>query len=311
LRARFAPSPSGDLHIGGAYTALANYVASDELLVRVDDLDTPRVVHGATARILSDLAWLGLVGDSTFADGTAAVVLQSARLPHYASGIAQLRAAGMVYACDCSRNEIAALASAPHAGEEFVYPGTCRRLPLQRAYRRAAALRIAVPVEELGFDDFCHARTFSQQLEVAAGDFVLQRADGTFAYHFVSALDDAQLGVDLVLRGRDLLPSTPRQLWLQRLLNLGIPPRYGHLGLVLDADGTRLQKRLKPVSIAELREGGVSAEQVIGQLAYALGVATTPAPIHAEALRSARKLAREPMRWRTTDIAISISNIGR
>ena len=106
LRARFAPSPSGDLHLGGAYTALANYVAADELLIRVDDLDTPRVVSGVTARILNDLAWLGLVDGSTFADGSPSVVLQSQRLSHYARGIETLRSAGVVYLCDCSRNEI-------------------------------------------------------------------------------------------------------------------------------------------------------------------------------------------------------------
>jgi glutamyl-tRNA synthetase len=309
LRARFAPSPSGDLHLGGAYTALANYVASDEMLIRVDDLDSPRVVPGATERILSDLAWLGLVGDSTLADGAPAVVFQSTRLAQYANGVARLDAAGLVYACDCSRNEIAALASAPHAGEELVYPGTCRSLPSQRTHRRASAQRIKVSAEELAFDDFCHAHVFSQAIATTAGDFVLRRADGIFAYHLASAFDDAELGIDLVLRGRDLLSSTPRQLWLQRLLNVGASPRYGHLGLVLDAAGTRLQKRLRPISIAQLRESGISAEQVVGQLAYALGVAATSMPTTAQTLRAALKHASDPIRWRTMDIAIAMSQL--
>jgi glutamyl-tRNA synthetase len=309
LRTRFAPSPTGDLHLGGAYVALASWLLAratgGALVLRVEDLDPPRVVPGASDAILDDLAWLGLDADEGPREGgPAAPYVQSERGHAYAAALALLEARGLVYPCDCSRAEIARVASAPHEGEELRYPGTCRDKDPHRAFKRPPALRARVPDEELGFVDEARG-PYVQRLARDVGDFVLRRGDGVWAYQLAVIADDLAMRIDLVVRGEDLLPSTPRQLWLARALGATDVPRYAHLPLVVGADGSRLSKRTAGSSVRELRGRGIAPEEIVGVLASALrlgdgspvAAAALVARVHGtEWLRGLRAL-RVPEPW--------------
>ena len=244
IRTRFAPSPTGDLHVGGAWTALASWAlarkhAGGASIMRVEDIDTPRVVAGSEARILEDLAWLGLDYDESDT--------QSKRIAIYEDALAKLKAAGLTYECDCSRAEIARAASAPHPGEELVYPGTCRDAPPDREMKRAPAIRLRVPERStVAFDDGVRGH-IEQRIDLEVGDFVLRRGDGVFAYQLVVALDDALMNITDVIRADDLLASTPRQILLLRLLGFTATdiPRYAHVPLFVASDGERLAKRTR------------------------------------------------------------------
>jgi glutamyl-tRNA synthetase len=270
-RTRFAPSPTGDLHVGGAWTALASWALARRdpagaSVMRVEDIDTPRVVAGSEARILDDLAWLGLDYDEHHT--------QSKRTAIYDEAIAKLEAAGLTYECDCSRAEIARAASAPHPGEELVYPGTCRDAPSDREMKRAPTTRLRVPAgSTVTFEDAICGHV-EQRIDLDIGDFVLRRGDGVFAYQLVVALDDARMTVTDVIRADDLLASTPRQILLLRLLGFAEAeiPRYAHVPLVVASDGERLAKRTRGSTIRELRDRGIPRDELIGALACGLGL---------------------------------------
>ena len=226
---RFAPSPSGPLHFGSLVAAVAGFVDArarrGRWLLRVEDLDPPRVVPGAADAILATLDAYGLHWDG-------AVVYQSARLEHYRAALERLRQTGLVYPCGCSRRDIAATRTGP------VYPGTCRN---GVSSHRPPALRLRTDDREIAFLDRLQGR-FGQRLESEVGDFVLRRADGVYAYQLAVVVDDAWQQVSDVVRGSDLLDSTPRQIYLQRLL--GLPqPRYCHLPLALNRQGDKLSKQ--------------------------------------------------------------------
>jgi glutamyl-tRNA synthetase len=249
-------------------------------LLRVEDIDVPRVVPGAEARIGEDLLWLGLDWDEP-------AVRQSERLALYERAIDRLRERGLVYACDCSRAEIARAASAPHAGEEGeerVYPGACRDRDPLRPMRRPPALRVRVPDEVIAYDDVA-AGHVAQNLRRDVGDFVLRRGDGIFAYQLAVVVDDIAMAVTDVVRGADLVSSTPRQIWLATALG-AVPPRFTHVALVVAADGARLEKRTPRSSVRELRAAGIPPEAVVGRLAHGLGLAPDDAP------RSASEVAK-------------------
>jgi len=252
-RTRFAPSPTGDLHVGGALCALASHAIAradgGTFVVRMEDLDPPRVVAGSAERILDDLAWLGLEGDEgPRAGGPCAPYVQSARFSLYAGALAELEAAGLTYLCDCSRAEISRVASAPHEGEDAVYPGTCRAADPSRAMRRPPAVRFRGGAD--------------------VDDFVLRRGDGVFSYQLAVSVDDLAMAIACVVRGADLAPSTPRQLAIMRALGAREDevPRYVHLPLVRDARGERISKRTAGARVRALREGGVSAREVLDAL---------------------------------------------
>jgi glutamyl-tRNA synthetase len=291
VRTRFAPSPTGDLHVGGAWTALASWVlarrAGGTHVLRVEDLDAPRVLAGSEARIEGDLLWLGL-------DWDEGPIRQSARSGRYEEAIAKLAAKGLVYPCDCSRAEIARVASAPHPGEEVLYPGLCRELDPARAMKRPPALRVRVPDETIVYDDLA-VGTVRQNLAREVGDFVLRRGDGVFAYQIAVIVDDLEMGITDVVRGADLIASTPRQIWLARALEAH-EPRYTHLPLVVAPDGSRLEKRTRGAAVCELRERGVSAESIVGQLGFGLGLVPSAAPATARAIVE-RHVAGAPIRW--------------
>ncbi len=222
---RFAPSPTGPLHFGSVVSAVASFLdvraQGGRWLLRIDDLDPPRIEAGAAERILITLETLAL-----FWDG--AVVYQSARSEAYAQALAQLTALGKLYVCHCSRKDIGV----------GPYPGTCRA---GNGSANAGAWRVRVDDQPICIAD-CVQGAYVQNLAQHCGDFVVRRADGIFAYHLAAVVDDAWSGVTQITRGSDLLESTPRQVHLQRLL--GLPtPRYAHLPVVLDADGAKLSKQ--------------------------------------------------------------------
>jgi glutamyl-tRNA synthetase len=261
-------------------------------LLRVEDIDAPRVVAGSAERIEEDLAWLGLDWDERSAP-------QSARLARYEAALERLAADGRVYPCDCSRAEIARAASAPHAGEEVVYPGTCRDLPPEREMKRPPAVRIRVPARTtIAFEDAVRGRV-EQRVDVDVGDFVLRRGDGVFAYQLVVAVDDAEMRVTDVVRAEDLLASTPRQILLMRFLGLQERvPRYAHVPLVVDPGGERLAKRTRGATIRELKERGIGADAIVGTLAAGLGlVAGDLRPRRAAEVAGSLE---PPSRWRSS-----------
>ena len=251
---RFAPSPTGPLHLGSLVAALGSWVLArrdgGRWLVRMEDLDTPRIVPGAAEGILETLRAYGLHWDGE-------VVYQSKRIALYERALEALRAKGLVYDCACSRAELRGVASAP-AGEEPIYPGTCRNgIPPGRVAR---AVRFRAGDALIEFDDRLRGRQ-SRRVD----DFIVRRADGVFAYQLAVVVDDADQGVTQVVRGEDLLSSTPRQIALQRAL--GLPtPQYAHVPLARNADGTKISKRegAVPLDAARVRETLERAYQILG-----------------------------------------------
>lgn len=242
---RFAPSPTGPLHFGSLVAALGSFLDArahgGTWLVRIEDIDPPREARGATTRILRSLEAHGLYWDGP-------LMLQSTRHDAYLAALTRLRDAGLTFPCACTRKEISdsqrhylqvAAARAP------VYPGTCRFG--MAPGRRARAERIRVNAITISFDDRVQG-SIAQQLDRDVGDFVLRRADGLIAYQLAVVVDDAAQGVCTVVRGADLLDSTPRQIFLQQ--RLGLPtPRYAHLPVVVDAAGEKLSKQTRAAAL--------------------------------------------------------------
>ena len=230
---RFAPSPSGPLHMGSLVAALASWLdaraAGGRWCVRIEDLDRARCVPSADQAILRSLARLGL-------DWDGEVLYQSERLPLYRHALERL--AGRSYWCGCSRREIADSSLGLAADGAHIYPGTCR----SGTPRNARALRVRTTREAIGFVDRVQG-PHEQVLERDIGDFVLYRADGLFAYQLAVVVDDAEQDISDVVRGADLLDSTPRQIYLQRVLALPTP-RYLHVPVALDAAGEKLSKQM-------------------------------------------------------------------
>lgn len=286
VRGRFAPSPSGHMHLGNAWTALLAWLQARSLggavVLRIEDLDPDRSRTEYTEQIMRDLAWLGLDWDEgPDVGGPCGPYRQDERRHLYAAAVDRLAALGLVYPCYCTRAEIRAAASAPHPGEdEAAYPGTCRGRAGEGRNGRRPSLRLTVPAgETIAFTDGRHG-LFAQDLSSACGDFVLRRADGVHAYQLAVVIDDAAMGITHVLRGDDLLASTPRQLYLYRLLGLR-PPTFTHVPLLISPDGHRLSKRQRGLALAALRAAGTAPEEVIGYLAYLAGLIPDRHPVAA------------------------------
>lgn len=264
---RFAPSPSGRMHLGNVFTALLAWLSvrskGGKLLLRIEDLDPDRSKPEFIDAIYEDLHWLGLDWDEE-------MPRQSTRTAAYAQAFDRLP----VYPCYCSRNELHA-ASAPHASDgRVLYAGTCRDLtPEQRtAQIRVPAWRVRVPEETVAFHDGVFGEV-RQDLAGECGDFILRRSDGVYAYQLAVVCDDAAGGVTEVVRGCDLLDSTPRQIWLDRQLGFSVPWFY-HVPLLVAPDGRRLSKREKDLDLDHLRQA-YTPEALIGLLAYAAGLIDT------------------------------------
>ena len=259
---RLAPSPTGALHLGNARTFLVNWALARQrgwrVALRIDDLEGPRVKAGADAQAIEDLRWLGLTWDGP-------ATRQSARVAAYEGALASLERAGRIYRCYCSRSEIERDATARAIDESPLYPGTCRTRHGSAAAageNDAASLRFRVPHRSVSFHD---AFFGPQRFEAATdlGDFVVRKSDGEFAYQLATVVDDAAAGVTHVVRGVDLLASTPRQVLLYGALGLsGDVPRYVHLPLIVGTDGRKLAKRHGDTRLRQLRDEGVTAGQV-------------------------------------------------
>jgi glutamyl-tRNA synthetase len=286
---RFAPSPSGELHVGNLRTAILAWLfarsTGRRFLMRVEDLDRARA--GADAEQLRDLAAIGVSWDG-------GVVRQTDREALYAKAIHQLSAQGLTYECFCTRREIQEAPSAPHA-PQGAYPGTCRNLtPAEREQKgavRPSALRLRSAVIEATVVDGLHGRYTG-----LVDDFVLRRNDGVTAYNLAVVVDDADQGIDQVVRGDDLLPSTPRQAYLASLLDMPLP-EYAHVPLVLNPEGARLAKRDGAVTLSDLARTGLAADRVRDVLLASLGLPAGPLPDVLGAFDPA-KLPRGPWVWR-------------
>ena len=239
---RFAPSPSGRMHLGNLWSCLLAWLAArsqgGRMVLRLEDLDPDRCTQDWCSQVMRDLEWLGLDWDNE-------PVYQSRRTDIYRTAFARLEERGLVYPCYCTRAERLA-ASAPHRSDGVViYDGRCRRLSSQEreelSRTRRPAWRVEVPEETVSFVDRIQG-PFSQNLAHECGDFILRRSDGVYAYQLAVVVDDALMGVTQVVRGRDLLDSTPRQIWLARALGAQEVPQYGHIPLLLASDGRRLSK---------------------------------------------------------------------
>ena len=279
---RFAPSPSGRMHLGNLWSCLLAWLsarsAGGRMVLRLEDLDPDRCRREYCDQVMRDLEWLGLDWDNE-------PVYQSQRSELYRAAFQRLADAGLVYPCYCTRAERLA-ASAPHRSDGLsVYNGRCRALTQQQreelSRTRRPAWRAMVPDLDVSFSDLCQG-PYTEDLARDCGDFILRRSDGVYAYQLAVVVDDARMGVTEVVRGADLLSSTARQLYLYRLLGLQ-PPRFAHCPLLLAADGRRLSKRDGDQSLENLR-AKYTAPEIIGKLAFAYGLQPEPAPRTPESL---------------------------
>lgn len=281
VRGRLAPSPTGAQHVGNARTYLIAWLSArsqgGSLPLRIEDIDSPRVKPGAADLIRQDLTWLGL-------DWDGEPVVQSRRLDLYENPLRKLQQQELVYPCTCTRSDVAQAASAPHGGSEGpAYPGTCAGRMVADATAlvgRPFAWRFRASNSPAFVDGY---RGMVQPDPTAGGDFVVWKNAGSPAYQLAVVVDDASMGVTEVIRGDDLVPSTPRQLLLYAALGL-TPPRFAHVPLVVGPDGRRLAKRHGDTRLAAIRQAGVRAEALIGLLAWSCGWVPEPAPIHAREL---------------------------
>lgn len=277
---RYAPSPTGRLHLGNLRTALLSWlharVTGSSYILRIEDIDEPRAIPGAAAQLIEDLRWLGLDWDEgPDIGGPSGPYVQSERKAIYQAAFEALASEGLLYPCLCSRRDIQAASSAPH-GATPIYPGTCRGLTQAQLEQRAAkkqrapTWRLAVPEQVYQIEDLCVGH-YQQRLDQEVGDFVLKRMDGFFAYQLVVVVDDLLMGVTDVIRGEDLLDSAPRQVLLFERLG-GEAPRFGHVPLMHDEQGAKLSKRDGSASLAQLKAEGQTPQQVLGYIVRSLGL---------------------------------------
>lgn len=303
---RFAPSPTGLLHLGNAWSFLLAWLAAraegGRIILRHEDIDPARSRQTWMEAIERDLLWLGLDWDEgPHREGPHAPYLQSRCSAFYEQALDTLKARGLVYPCYCTRKELRLLAGAPHGAADGLgdagaaYPGTCRHLTeAERARKEAegrrAALRLLCPDDgEERFSDLVLGPQ-AISLHSCGGDFALRRSDGVWAYQLAVVVDDMRMGVTQVVRGEDILLSTPRQLLLYRLLG-GTPPAFAHIPLLHDEQGERLAKRHQSLSLAALREAGCRPQAIVGCLARLAGLQEHDRPVSPALL--ADRLQRE------------------
>ncbi len=295
---RFAPSPSGPLHLGNLACALVAYLSAraqgGRFLLRVEDLDIPRCPPVWAWQAMRDLEAIGIEWDEE-------PLWQSRRTEYYEAAFRKLDRMGVLYPCFCTRAELVNPSLAPNAGDtQRVYPGTCAGLsPEQRRVRsltRHPAWRVRVPDREYMLRDRVQG-VYRENLKTQCGDFVIRRSDGLFGYQLAVVVDDAYSGVNEVVRGRDILSATPRQMYLMELLNVPVPA-YAHIPLICDAHGKRLAKRDQALGFAVLQQR-YGASGVRGMLAYALGLIPENRPVSMPELLAAfdwERVSREDAR---------------
>ena len=285
---RLAPSPTGALHLGNVRTFMIAWLrarqSGGKVILRTEDLDHPKHKMGAAAQAVEDLRWLGFDWDEEY--------VQSERISLYAEALEKLRSKGLAYPCVCSRKDVEAAQSAPHEGDQLHYPGICRERfaswneaykflnpsPMQEKPARIPCWRFRTPDEaHVAFEDG-FAGAYSMEVRVQLGDFPLARDEKGAGYTLAVVVDDAAMGVTEVVRGDDLLPATPQQILLYRALGLR-EPKFFHVPLVVGPDGRRLAKRHGDTRIASFREDGMKSEDVIGYLAWSLGINPDKKPV--------------------------------
>ena len=279
---RFAPTPSGRLHLGNILCAMLAYLSArskgGRFLLRIEDVDIPRCPRRLAQQCIDDLSWLGFTWDE-------APLYQSDRGDVYAAALDRLAEGGHTYPCFCTRAQLMSLA-APNLGDtQVIYQRTCAHLSpeeaAEKAKTRAPAIRLRVPDEDVSFTDGLFGPQ-TENLERDCGDFILRRSDGLYGYQLAVVVDDAMSGVTEVVRGRDILSATPRQLYLQRLLGADAPA-YVHIPLLVDAQGRRLAKRDKDLDLTALAQRFTPAD-ILGMLAYSAGLLDEVRPVTLEGL---------------------------
>ncbi len=277
---RFAPTPSGRMHLGNVFAFLVAWLSAKSrggsIVLRMEDLDTQRTSGEFAELLRQDLRWLGLQWDMEQTP-------QSQRSPLYDRYFEKLRAENLLYPCYCTRSQLHSV-NAPHLSDgTYVYPGTCRHLTAaeRAAFSRLPAWRVEVPDRFWQFEDLLQG-PYAQNLATDCGDFVVRRADGCYVYQLAVTVDDAEAGVTEVVRGVDLLSSAPRQMYLQELFGFS-QPEYGHVPLLLAPDGRRLSKRDRDLDLDALRNH-LTAEELIGSLAHTAGLLERYEPISAREL---------------------------
>ncbi len=279
---RFAPTPSGRLHLGNILCAMLAYLSArsqgGRFLLRIEDVDIPRCPRHLAQQCIDDLQWLGFTWD-------APVLYQSDRSDMYKAALDLLTDAGHIYPCFCTRAQLMSLA-APNLGDtQVIYAGTCAALTpediAERMKTRAPAMRLRVPDEDVSFTDGLFG-VQTENLKRDCGDFILRRSDGLYGYQLAVVVDDAAQGVTEVVRGRDILSATPRQLYLQHLLGAETP-RYVHIPLLVDAQGRRLAKRDRDLDLSALAKR-MSPEDMLGMLAFSAGLLDENRPMTLDAL---------------------------
>ena len=277
---RFAPSPTGRMHLGNVFSALLSWLSAraqgGTWLLRIEDIDPQRSRHEYADMLMDDLQWLGLEWDGK-------PCWQSQRGDIYARYLQQLTEGGLIFPCYCTRADILAT-QAPHESDgRVVYKGTCRNLP-PGTHTGPAALRMKVPDEGRGIVTFTdgHYGTHTVDLTTQCGDFIVRRKDGAWAYQLAVVVDDSLMGINEVVRGRDLLLSSPQQIYLAQQLGF-TPPRFTHLPLLCNTAGQRLSKRDKSLDMGCLRQR-LTPNQIIGLLAHAAGFQPTPDAVSAQSL---------------------------
>ena len=289
------------MHLGNVFSALMAWASvrsqNGSLILRIEDLDIRAHNPQYTSLLLDDLQWLGLTWDK-------GPYYQSKRTELYQEALLDLRQQGLLYPCFCSRADLHT-AQAPHASDgTYVYAGTCRNLSQSEREELSAhkipATRMRVPNTIYTFEDRVYGST-SQNLAESCGDFIVQRADGVFAYQLAVVVDDADMGITEVVRGSDLLSSTPRQLYLQDMLGLS-HPTYAHLPLLVAPDGRRLSKRNHDLDLGVLRSQGKTPEEILGFLAYCVGLAEENEPL--SAVQIANRFSWETLRAHRKNVVV-------
>lgn len=307
---RFAPSPTGLLHLGNAWSFFLAWMGArtsgGRVILRHEDIDPDRSRQSWMDAIERDLTWLGLDWDEGPNHGPHGPYHQSLCRGLYDRAVDRLSRLGLVYPCYCTRKELRVLAGAPHGASDGLgdagaaYPGTCRHLTAEEraekeAEGRRPALRLLCPDDDVEvFDDLVLGRQ-EISLKSCGGDFALRRSDGVWAYQLAVVVDDMRMGVTQVVRGEDILLSTPRQLLLYRLLG-GTPPDFAHIPLLCDEQGERLAKRHASLSLAALREQGCSPQAIVGEFARIAGLQETNAPTSPKRLAD-RIMHEGPFPW--------------
>ncbi len=316
-RTRLAPSPTGALHLGNARTFLVNWALARQrgwqIVLRIEDLDGPRIKQDAAAEAIDILGWLGL-------DWDEGPLYQRADLSPYRAALERLAAQGDIYPCRCTRREIEAAAlSAPHGDEhELRYPGTCRPSEKTPAdyndpAHQGCAWRFRAPAGVTRFHDSIAGR-HSHDIQATTGDFLVATKEGLPSYQLAVVVDDARQGIDRIVRGDDLLTSTHRQLLLQECLGFGPPPEYFHLPLVVGEDGRRLAKRHGDTRLSHYRAQGVTRERMLGLLAEWCGLGQRRELSPQECLDAFKLelVPREPIILRSADdvwlLALTLQN---